>query len=115
MLILSKFRSTLQSFGFIVNVKLASTTGSSSLVENINSFKVLLFSISLDLVIKMKTFVILAAFLGLAFGHSEESYLKARLLKGYDRTTLPEGQTKVTIGFRPVDIGFCAHKQVNHL
>ena len=61
----------------------------------------------------MKTLVILATFLSLAFGHGEESYLKARLLKGYDPTTLPEGQTKVTIGFRPVDIGFCAHKQVH--
>ena len=61
---------------------------------------------------KMKTLLILATFLSLAFGHNEESYLKARLLKGYDRTTLPEGQTKVKVSFRPVDIGFCAHKQV---
>ena len=61
----------------------------------------------------MKTLVILATFLNLAFGNDVESYLKARLLKGYDQTTLPEGQTKVTIGFRPVDIGFCAKKQVH--
>ena len=72
----------------------------------------MLFSLSLDLTIKMKTLLILATFLSLAFGHSTESFLKARLMKGYDCCTLPEGQTKVTIGFRPVDIGFCAHKQV---
>merc|ERR1712012_1227798 len=69
-------------------------------------------SLSLDLTIKMKTLLILATFLSLAFGHSTESFLKARLMKGYDCCTLPEGQTKVTIGFRPVDIGFCAHKQM---
>ena len=50
--------------------------------------------------------------LGLAFGHNEETSLKASLLVDYDRTTKPEGQTKVSVTLAPLAIHLCPHKQV---
>ena len=61
----------------------------------------------------MKIFVLLlVTILGLAFAHNEETSLKNSLLANYDRTTKPEGQTKVSITLAPLAIHLCPHKQV---
>ena len=60
----------------------------------------------------MKSVLILGIFFALVYGHNEESFLKSRLLKGYDRNTKPAGQTKINISVKPMDIDFCPHEQV---
>ena len=61
----------------------------------------------------MKILVLLfVTTLGVALAHNEETSLKNSLLADYDRTTKPEGQTKVSITLAPLAIHLCPHKQV---
>ena len=59
--------------------------------------------------------LLLSASAGLAAAQSQKGRLRASLFEHYDKLVKADDQTTVRFALHLIDLGYCPHKQVQHV